>query len=242
MLRRSILIYFLILIDNNLINAQNNYVIEYEHLLHDNRDKYGADWKSFSKLITNEKESVSYSRAIDTIFVLGENNNYIQEASDYTISNYKNLNKKEYYSGTIYPKYNLVDSTYHIEWEIKPMSKTILNYKCQLARGSLRGRTYSVYFTTEIPIKNGPHKFDGLPGLVLEIVSDDKCVFYKAKSISRTDEKIENTYLDKTLINWNIYSKNYKIYFNKMINYSPEEGVTYAVPNRTIEYYFEPDN
>jgi GLPGLI family protein len=225
----------------NSILSQQNYVIEYEHLLNDERDKYGASWKTYEKVITNDNYSVSSTKIIDTIFVLGENNSVNQEASDYKISSFKNIKKQFEYGGSFFNGYNMVDSTYAIEWEMKPVNKTILNYKCQLARGSLRGRTYSVYFTTEIPIQNGPHKFDGLPGLVLEIVSDDKCVFYKAKSISRTDEKIENTFLDKPLINWEIFSKNYKKYFEKMINYSPEEGVTYAVPNRTIEYYFEPD-
>ena len=163
----------------NLLNAQNNYCIEYEHLLHDTRDKYGVSWKVYNKLITNENESATFVRSIDTVFTVNEDDIIEQQASNYSQSEYKNLKKQISFSRTIFPKYNLSDSIYKINWEIKNESKAILGYNCQLAKGSFRGRTYSAYFTTEIPIRNGPQKFDGLPGIILEVVSDDKCVYYK---------------------------------------------------------------
>jgi GLPGLI family protein len=223
------------------IAYSQNYVIEYEHLLYDNRDKFGSSWKVFEKLITNNHSSISYIKSIDTIFNTGENSTINQEASDYSISNFKNIEKQIYFSSNLFKSHNLADSIYKIEWEIKPEKKLVLGYDCQLARGSLRGRTYSVYFTPEIPIKNGPHKFDGLPGLILEVLSDDKCVFFKAKSIARTDDKIENIFLDKPLMSWKSFSKNFKKLFDKMLNYNPEEGVSVNIQNRDIEYNFEPD-
>ena len=231
--------YLYVLLFLNVVSAQNNYCIEYEHLLHDTRDKYGVSWKVYNKLITNENESATFVRSIDTVFTVNEDDIIEQQASNYSQSEYKNLKKQISFSRTIFPKYNLSDSIYKINWEIKNESKAILGYNCQLAKGNFRGRTYSAYFTTEIPIKNGPQKFDGLPGIILEVVSDDKCVYYKAKSITLTQEKIENIFLDKPLISWNTFSKNYKKLFYKMENYKPSEDETYSIQNRTVEYYFE---
>lgn len=224
------------------LNAQKKLTIEYEHLLNDARDQYGTSWKIFEKIISTNEESISYVRSIDTTFYGGKNDNNIsQQASEYTLASYKDVKNQIFFSNCLFSKYNLSDNTYKIKWEIKPEIKTILNYECQLARGKLRGRMYSVYFTSEIPIKNGPYKFDGLPGLILEVSSDDKCVLFIARSITMSNEEIANPFLDKPFISWEIFSKNYKKYFDKMNSYKPEEDVTYSIHNRTVEYNFITD-
>lgn len=54
-----------------------------------------------------------------------------------------------------------------IPWKITGNQKTIGPYKCQEARGSFRGRTYSVWFTPDLPVPFGPWKLQGLPGLIV---------------------------------------------------------------------------
>lgn len=54
-------------------------------------------------------------------------------------------------------------------WEISTKQKTILGYPCTLATLSYKGRNYDAWFSTEIPIQNGPWKFSNLPGLIFEI-------------------------------------------------------------------------
>lgn len=58
-------------------------------------------------------------------------------------------------------------------WEIKDQTKEIMGYQCQLASCDFRGRKWNVWFTPKIPIKEGPWKLFGLPGLVLQ-ASDSK--------------------------------------------------------------------
>lgn len=55
------------------------------------------------------------------------------------------------------------------KWKLLPEKKVILNYTCQRAETAFRGRTYTAWFTPEIPLKEGRVKFGGLPGLILEL-------------------------------------------------------------------------
>ena len=54
-------------------------------------------------------------------------------------------------------------------WEILPETKNILGYKCQKAKGKFRGREYVAWFSSDIPLSDGPWKFCGLPGLILAV-------------------------------------------------------------------------
>lgn len=61
------------------------------------------------------------------------------------------------------------ESTPQINWKLSNEYKTIKNYNCQKATCDFRGRSYVAWFTNEIPISEGPWKFKGLPGLILEM-------------------------------------------------------------------------
>lgn len=56
-----------------------------------------------------------------------------------------------------------------IDWIICAEKKTIQQYACQRATCSFRGREYEAWFTPDIPLREGPYKFGGLPGLILEM-------------------------------------------------------------------------
>ena len=55
------------------------------------------------------------------------------------------------------------------KWQIQPETKKILGYTCQKALGEFRGRKYIAWFTSDIPLSDGPWKFCGLPGLILAV-------------------------------------------------------------------------
>ena len=56
-----------------------------------------------------------------------------------------------------------------MNWEIEQETKEVLGYKVQKASGSFAGREYEAWFSPELPFSDGPYKFSGLPGLILEI-------------------------------------------------------------------------
>ncbi|MDP9959977.1 GLPGLI family protein [Chryseobacterium lathyri] len=96
--------------------------------------------------------------------------------------------KKNIKPGTIfssvtkkYPEYNISfsekvgNTTYKItedqkpEWKILPEKEKIGEYNTQKATTNYGGRSWIAWFTTDIPIQDGPYKFCGLPGLIVKI-------------------------------------------------------------------------
>ncbi|HSI70624.1 MAG TPA: GLPGLI family protein [Gillisia sp.] len=94
---------------------------------------------------------------------------------------------KDSQSGNLYytlkiPKMD--DRFYYIEemdqfvWEILPETKKIKDFEVQKATTTFAGRDYIAWFSPEIPIGEGPYKFNGLPGLILEVAdTKDQWVF-----------------------------------------------------------------
>jgi GLPGLI family protein len=65
----------------------------------------------------------------------------------------------------------------NMTWTITKDKKQINEINCQKAIMSKFGRDFVAWFSNEIPISNGPYKFQGLPGLIVELY-DDKMQYY----------------------------------------------------------------
>lgn len=55
-----------------------------------------------------------------------------------------------------------------IDWELTDSVTTVLGYECQSARCNFRGREWTVFYTEDIPLMDGPWKLHGLPGLIMK--------------------------------------------------------------------------
>ena len=54
------------------------------------------------------------------------------------------------------------------DWKLTEGDTTILGYSCQRAECDFRGRHYTAWYTSGIPMPNGPWKLGGLPGLIMK--------------------------------------------------------------------------
>jgi len=92
------------------------------------------------------------------------------------------------------------DKTINIPWDIQEETKMIGIYKVQKATAHFRGRDYTAWFTSQIPLPYGPWKLVGLPGLILEAYDTDKEIYWYFKNI---EYPTKHSYLLKSIDNPN---------------------------------------
>lgn len=61
------------------------------------------------------------------------------------------------------------DTLINWNWKITQETKIIKGYKCKKAVSKNFNSLVTAWFTEEIPIKAGPEKYDGLPGLIVHL-------------------------------------------------------------------------
>lgn len=77
------------------------------------------------------------------------------------------------------------------EWNIvEDSTKTILDYQCVMATTDYHGRNWTVWFSPEIPMQDGPWKFCSLPGLILEATEPSGQHSFSATGIETSSQTI----------------------------------------------------
>lgn len=78
-----------------------------------------------------------------------------------------------------------------MQWEVvEDSTRNLLGYDCVMARTSYHGRDWTVWFAPEIPLHDGPWKFAGLPGLVLQATESCGMYTFIANGIETTTQDI----------------------------------------------------
>lgn len=101
---------------------------------------------------------------------------------------------------TVYDKAGLTDYGCYIEplgeqvWTIGDSIKAVLGYECQMAETNYHGRHWTVWFSNDIPLQDGPWKFNGLPGLILEASEPSGQHHFTATGIETYDKEIVPVY------------------------------------------------
>ena len=119
------------------------------------------------------------------------------------------------------------EPTSEINWMIiEDSTKNIQGFECIMAKTDYHGRNWTVWFTPEIPIQDGPWKLHGLPGIILE--ADGGNDFYIITSeIGETAQDIPNVY------STNLYQKgdrkkilkDHEHYINNLLSIISAQGI-----------------
>jgi GLPGLI family protein len=118
------------------------------------------------------------------------------------------------------------------KWEIKSDTSTVLSYLCQKAITTFRGRTYEAWFTTEIPINNGPWKFGGLPGLILKISDKKQYFVFECIGIENLKKRESIKYYDLR------YAKTSWKELEKLYQRRHDDNVAFDIANGSIKRAF----
>lgn len=101
---------------------------------------------------------------------------------------------------TVYDMIGADEPVYYTEpysemvWEIGDSTKTVLGYECIQADTDYHGRHWTAWFSPEIPIQDGPWKFHGLPGLILDVRTGEGQYGYVADGIEKSEKTINGVY------------------------------------------------
>jgi GLPGLI family protein len=119
-------------------------------------------------------------------------------------------------------KYNLIIDTLNaINWQLSNETKNILKYPCKKAMGTFKSFKFTAWYCPDLIFTDGPWKFNGLPGLILQLDRDDQNLQVSAIEIIQHPEikkkyTLTEPYLNK--FNWPAYVSYMKKYYEKMNN------------------------
>lgn len=81
-----------------------------------------------------------------------------------------------------------------MQWTVmEDSTKIILGYECVKAQSDYHGRTWTAWFTPEVPLSDGPWKLHGLPGIILGADGGDGFLI-EAKEIGVTRQEVPQVY------------------------------------------------
>lgn len=84
-------------------------------------------------------------------------------------------------------KLKYTDKLPDVEWQLCDSTRTIMEYACQMAVGTVEGRTWTVWYAQEIPFSYGPWLLGGLPGLILEAEDADHLFSFSAIGLEEVE-------------------------------------------------------
>lgn len=107
-----------------------------------------------------------------------------------------------------------------ISWKTTTDTENILQYKCFKAIAKFKGREWIAWFTTDIPIKTGPWKLSGLPGLILKAYDAENHFTFECIEIRKIDKNFDMSHYSK-------YRHTAKNEYNKMVVKSKENPLDF---------------
>lgn len=238
------LIILIILLFTKSIFSQNTLIVDYTHFLH--MKSLPSPTTINARLTSNFLYSNYEMDFAGNINFKDEEPGLVSGSVQSIKTNvnpkiFKNFKEKKIYSieRVSMKPFFVKDSMSIFEWKITSNKKTILGYNCQQANLNYRGRNYTAYFTSRIPYNTGPWKFCGLPGLILEIKSDDGVFKLEANKIEiiKSETSIINPFDTIKLkpIKWEAYINEYQKKHIELSTFRGENGSTISLPLKKIE-------
>lgn len=92
----------------------------------------------------------------------------------------ENINRKEY---------TIKEEIPNFDWKLEEtFTKKIGDFNCKKATLNFRGRNFIAWYSEEYPVKMGPWKFSGLPGLIIEVYDESLRYYWGVTSIKKVNE------------------------------------------------------
>ena len=132
--------------------------------------------------------------------------NALKNKEKYGLSKNSYFITKDFQSSQLLFSDKIMDNSYSyfekipkISWKILNKKEQILGYQTNQATARFAGRDYIAWFTTQIPVSDGPYKFQGLPGLILKITDTKNNFLFTAIAIEKNKYVNTNSKMGKII-------------------------------------------
>lgn len=226
------LLFILIFIVSNVLFAQNiTFVYELKHKPKPEKDSvvkelYFLDVLGKQSVFRSEHDRRSDSIKEKTSFGLDKKTNFNQ------LYIFKNLINNKVTKNVTMP---IMGSQFSIvipdklNWEIMPEKINIGEMEVQKAKISYSGRNWIAWFSSTVPIQEGPYVFYGLPGLIVKI-TDEKSDYDFTLISTKNSNKNNMFYLRKGKeITWDDYKKLQNNIYSDPFSEIKARGLKYQV-------------
>ena len=177
-------------LDKYKVLDQSRFIVTYEVMM--TKDSVKPTEHKFDRLVLMVGDSIStcYSNTMhrfDSAYTIrcahkgrdsyqglrhfvGENGDvWVPDVYKYYIKKQMTVMHRMEVPGNFVPVYLYEEPLDLMDWQMSFDSKEILGYQCFKAECDFRGRHWTAWFTMQIPVQDGPWKFCGLPGLILQM-------------------------------------------------------------------------
>ena len=148
-------------------------------------DKYlgTMDWRSFQMDSVNDDYYLNKRGTADDLLMMFFNNESLHPAYVYpVVVNLESQVATLMISSTI-ASYKYNQQLPKIEWKLENEEKKIKGIRCLKATCRFGGRDWTAWYAPEYPMPYGPYLFQGLPGLIMQVVDKKKNFAFKFKGI-----------------------------------------------------------
>jgi len=133
--------------------------------------------------------------------------------------------------------YYYEENTPDFHWKLEDGTRTVCGHTCQKATCSFRGREWTAWYAVDIPMSQGPWKFGGLPGLIMQVEDSKREHVFTAVSIRKGSKdcmisRKESEWYFKTNREW--FLKTQRKMMEDPLGYMQSAGVLVKNPDGTI--------
>jgi GLPGLI family protein len=72
-----------------------------------------------------------------------------------------------------------------IDWKVYTDTLNVAGFRCQMAKGKWKGRSWTVWFCPDLPFRYGPWKLNGLPGTILQATDSTHQISFSVERVKR---------------------------------------------------------
>lgn len=137
------------------------------------KDSILLHWKNLPKNIKGNLSMAGVPRTPFTYYIKKHN-------SKNDVTTFDLIGGKNFYYNENFPK---------DRWILKEGTRIIEGFKCYNAEITIFGRNFIAWYTPEIPFQDGPYKFSGLPGLIVELYDSENMYKFKLVEYNPNDHQ-----------------------------------------------------